>query len=1288
VTPVNDAPSFTKGPDQTVLEDSGPHTVPGWATNLSAGPPDESGQLLDFLVSTNNDALFVVLPAIAPDGTLTYSLAANANGSATVTVRIHDNGGTANGGADTSGPQTFVINVTPVNDPPGFTKGPDQTVLEDAGPQAVPNWATNISAGPPDESGQSVTFIVTGNTNPSLFSVPPAISPSGTLTYTTALDANGSATITVVLRDDGGTANGGIDTSGPQSFTITVTAVNDPPSFTKGPDQTVLEDACPQPVPNWATNISAGPPDESGQSVTFIVTGNTNPSLFSVPPAVAPDGTLTYTTAPNANGSATITLVARDDGGTANGGIDTSAPQTFVINVTPVNDPPSFTKGPDQTVLEDAGPQAVPNWATNILPYPSSPPPLATDEAGQIVSFLVTGNTNPGLFSAGPAVAPDGTLTYTLAANANGSATITLVARDDGGTANGGVDTSPPQTFVINVTPVNDPPGFTKGPDQTVLEDAGPQSVPNWATNISAGPPDESGQTVNFVVTDVSNPGLFAVAPAIAPDGTLTYTTAPNANGSATITVVLRDDGGTADGGIDTSGPQTFVINVTPVNDPPGFTKGSDVIVGENSGPQSVPAWATDISAGPPDESGQAVTFLVTGNSNPGLFATAPAIGPDGTLAYTTGLNAVGTATITVVARDDGGTANGGVDTSAPQTFTITVRPGVIVQVTSSPNPSVFGQPVTFTATVSPMSIPGVPTGTVTFSDGAVVLGTGTLNAGVATFTTTPFQLTVGAHAIVATYSGDGTYHTNIGSAAHTVDAAGTATTVTAAPATAVRVRAITFTARVASVAPGSGTPTGLVEFWDLRTNTQLGSAALDVNGVAVFQRHTGGPLGTHTIEARYVGDGNYAESSDRTAVNIVANGTRASTVILRSSANPSIVGAAVTFTATVRDEGDGATLNPRGTVMFKDVTTGQILGYGMLVVVAPGVSRATLTTSSLSLDAFGNAMTHDIRARFSGNTAFATSASRLVEQLVKPVPTRTSATTLIQSLSNTSYGQTVTFTARVSDTGSSGTITPTGTVVFTYGPSNTVLGTAALAEVSNGLARAVLATTTLPVGVHEVRATYVGDTDFAPAAPSDPVTHTVTTAASVLTLTSTANPSRFGQSVTFRAAVAPSTGGGVATGTVQFFDGTTLIGTGTIDTAGVATFTPGALSVGSHSISAVYQGDANLTGNTDGLSQVVNKSATRAALQRSTSEARVPVTFTTTILAVPPGAGVPTGTATWVVNGVVRGTVTLGAGVATLFLPNGLAPGTHDIVVKYSGDANFSASNTSFRVEFFNRGT
>jgi len=128
-----------------------------------------------------------------------------------LTLTLSDNGGTANGGGHQRA-QTFSITVNPVNDAPSFTRGADQTVNEDAGAQTVPGWATAISAGPPDEVGQTLTFNITGNTNAALFSAGPAVAPNGTLTYTPAANANGTATITLTLSDNGGTLNGGVDT--------------------------------------------------------------------------------------------------------------------------------------------------------------------------------------------------------------------------------------------------------------------------------------------------------------------------------------------------------------------------------------------------------------------------------------------------------------------------------------------------------------------------------------------------------------------------------------------------------------------------------------------------------------------------------------------------------------------------------------------------------------------------------------------------------------------------------------------------------------------------------------------------------------------------------------------------------------------------------------------------------------------------------------------------------------------------------------------------------------------
>ena len=245
LSPINDAPSFTAGASLTVNEDAPSQTV-AWATNISPGPVSESGQTLAFTVTNNNSALFLTQPSISPTGALTYRPAANASGVATVSVTLKDNGGTANGGADTSATQNFTITVVQINEAPSFTKGGTQTVVEDSGVRTAVGWASNISAGPL-ESSQLLTFTVTNNNN-ALFAVQPAIAPNGTLTFTPALNVSGTAKATVVLMDDGGTANGGKNTSAVQTFTINVSSANDAPVFTKGADQTVLEESGAQSV--------------------------------------------------------------------------------------------------------------------------------------------------------------------------------------------------------------------------------------------------------------------------------------------------------------------------------------------------------------------------------------------------------------------------------------------------------------------------------------------------------------------------------------------------------------------------------------------------------------------------------------------------------------------------------------------------------------------------------------------------------------------------------------------------------------------------------------------------------------------------------------------------------------------------------------------------------------------------------------------------------------------------------------------------------------------------------
>ena len=333
--PVNDAPSFTASNPPNAWEDAGAVVVNGWASP-SAGPDNESSQALTFVVtSLINASLFSVPPSVDPAGNLSYELAPGAFGSAFFSLRVEDDGGTADGGVDRSPEQSFVLQVIPSNDAPQFTAGADPVVDEDTGAQTVNGWATGISAGPPDEAGQTLTFNVTGNTNPALFSVAPAVDATGTLTYTVAPDANGTATITLTLSDNGAAGPApNVNVSAAQQFTITVNPINDAPSFSAANPPAVARDAGPQAVVGWASGFVPGPVNEAAQQIdAYLVTDVSNPALFATPPSVSSDGTLSYAPAAGMTGSSEFSVAVRDDGGTGGGGIDTSAPQQFTLTV-------------------------------------------------------------------------------------------------------------------------------------------------------------------------------------------------------------------------------------------------------------------------------------------------------------------------------------------------------------------------------------------------------------------------------------------------------------------------------------------------------------------------------------------------------------------------------------------------------------------------------------------------------------------------------------------------------------------------------------------------------------------------------------------------------------------------------------------------------------------------------------------------------------------------------------------------------------------------------------------
>jgi hypothetical protein len=294
-----------------------------------------------------------------------------------------------------------------------------------------------------------------------------------------------------------------------------------------------------------------------------------------------------------------------------------------------------------------------------------------------------------------------------------------------------------------------------------------------------------------------------------------------------------------------------------------------------------------------------------------------------------------------------------------------------------------------------------------------------------------------------------------------------------------------------------------------------------------------------------------------RGVVGVLLNnvGAPPTTTSLVPSANPGYKDQVVTYTATVTSE-SGGTLP--GTVLFQD-------GAAPIATVTLAGNQAAYSTT------YRAGGTHSIAATYSGilNTA-AGSASDVLTEIILPQSTTTKVVT---SGSPTFFGQPVTFTGTVTST--YGAI-PDGELVTFYD------GTSAIGTGTTASGVAKFTTSLLTAKTHTITATYAGDTTFAPS--SGTVRQVVKKYPTTTTLTSSPNPSQFGQAVTFTAQVTST--GPTPTRTVRFLDGTTGLGYATLS-GGVAKLTKSNLAVGTHSITAHYNGDAASSTST---SSVVNQ--------------------------------------------------------------------------------------------------
>jgi hypothetical protein len=473
--------------------------------------------------------------------------------------------------------------------------------------------------------------------------------------------------------------------------------------------------------------------------------------------------------------------------------------------------------------------------------------------------------------------------------------------------------------------------------------------------------------------------------------------------------------------------------------------------------------------------------------------------------------------------------------------FTPKTGASVMEVLQSSANPSLLGSPVTFTATLSAAT--GVPTGTVQFADGNVILADQPVSpSGLAAFTAN--SLTAGFHQISAIYQPTGSFLATLSTLTQDVIAPTTSTALSCNPGTIFQFATASL---VVTVSSPNGTPTGTISFTDngaALTQTPL------TNGLANLT-YTGQTAGTHLISATYVPSGAFGGSSASCSIIVQL---KPSTTNLVSSPNPSTAGQAVAFTATTIYSALPQSSGGLGSITFSD---GNIsLQTVNLALTGSGTSgTATYSTNTLAVGS------HSITATLNPAAGFSASSAALTQ-----IVNTAAATAILKVTPPTAFfAAPVTLTATIAPTNPPGLGTPTGTVTFFEG--NVVIGSTAVA--SNGIT--TLVTNSLPIGSDPLSCTYSGDSTYN-SANCNTIPETVTANPTITTLTVGPNPAFQGQTITPSASVATANPTGlIPNGTITFSDNASPIATLTVDAAGQASFTSSTFSVGSHTLTAHY---------------------------------------------------------------------------------------------------------------------
>jgi len=696
INPVTEPPSYALVTNLVLVNEETTNvtvSATNFLSSMLAGPPNQSNESWGFVATTATNSItnvaFTVLPAVATNGTLTFKPAAHSFGTNLVTLVMTNSGSTNTGGVN-SYTNSFMIGVVETNHAPFIVGASNQTVLEN-GTNLVngTNGLTmNILLWDYDTNfllpGTNFSFTATAsNTNLASVSVtatnaPGASNQTFAITFTLVTNANGSVTNTLIATE------GPLSTT--NTFVLTITPVTQPPSYALVTNLVLVNEETTNvtvSATNFLSSMLAGPSNQISEKWGFVATTATNSITnvaFTVLPAVATNGTLTFKPAAHSFGTNIVTLVMTNTGSTNNGGVN-SYTNSFMIGVVETNHAPFIVGASNQTVLENGtnlvnGTNGLTmnillwSYDTNFLLPGTNFSFTATASNTNLASVSVTATNTPGASNQTFAI------TFTLGTNANGSVTNTLIATE------GPLSTT--NTFVLTITPVTQPPSYALVTNLVLVNEETTNvtvSATNFLSSMLAGPANQSSESWGFLTTTATNSitnVAFTVLPAVATNGTLTFKPAAHSFGTNIVTLVMTNTGSTNNGGIN-SYTNSFMIGVVETNHAPFIVgasnqtvleNGTNLVNGTNGLTMNILLWSYDTNFLLP---GTNFTFTATASNTNLASVSVTATNPPGAsnqtfaITFTPVTNANGSVTNTLIATEG--------PLSTTNTFVLTITP-------------------------------------------------------------------------------------------------------------------------------------------------------------------------------------------------------------------------------------------------------------------------------------------------------------------------------------------------------------------------------------------------------------------------------------------------------------------------------------------------------------------------------------------------------------------------------------------------------------------------------------